>query len=124
MTALQPAWGKATPADGPIECAPWCAQGDGHPDQWCLDDQHCIGALLRVDTTLEPPIEQDHMHQGFWVSAPDHVSVFPYRAGPAAADELRLLRGSTDEDIRFTPDEARQLIEALQLGLGQIEAAS
>lgn len=43
MTAI--ARPRPARAAGPVDCAPWCAYSDGHPeelyreDQWCFTDQ-------------------------------------------------------------------------------------
>lgn len=57
---------------------------------------------------------------------PDHIELNAQPSAIDAAPYLTLRRESDVSDLvllRFTPDEARQLAENLQLILGQIEAA-
>lgn len=37
----------------PVECAPWCVDGDGHADAGHTDDQWCTSISFPVDLTLE-----------------------------------------------------------------------
>ena len=41
----------------PIQCAPWCTDGDGHPGNWHPQDQYCTSQEIRVSLTREDPIE-------------------------------------------------------------------
>jgi hypothetical protein len=41
------------PAVAPINCQPWCAVGDGHPDERTREDQWCLGVEHRVDLSAE-----------------------------------------------------------------------
>ena len=34
----------------PVTCAPWCQQGDGHPDEFHVEDQTCWGTDARTVT--------------------------------------------------------------------------
>lgn len=34
----------------PVTCAPWCEQGDGHPDEIFVEDQTCWGPDARTIT--------------------------------------------------------------------------
>jgi len=42
---------KAERPSGPIQCAPWCTAGDGHPDERHVDDQWCISETYQVRFT-------------------------------------------------------------------------
>ncbi|WP_283604987.1 hypothetical protein [Mycolicibacterium poriferae] len=37
----------------PVECAPWCDYGDGHPGETCRGDQTCWSIVEYVDLSLE-----------------------------------------------------------------------
>ncbi|MDP9093398.1 MAG: hypothetical protein M3N95_10795 [Actinomycetota bacterium] len=93
----------------PVTCHPFCQYQDGHPD--CVDDvdQVCYGVELKTDLSLEYP-------------GPDYVTVFGARAHGIDNDEgpmVHLARNDL-QGFDMTPGEARQVIEHLQLVLGQI----
>ena len=35
----------------PVDCAPWCQDGDGHTDEHFPDDQYCSSETVRVPLT-------------------------------------------------------------------------
>lgn len=111
------------PSAGPIECQPWCLFGDGHGDAFARDDQRCYTDDLRVDMTLRPMLEEGRLVEGEgWVRGPDHVLVHASQLGHERQPRISI-RQETDGpfvELEFTPGEARELIEAVQLVLGQI----
>jgi Domain of unknown function (DUF6907) len=38
----------------PLECQPWCRDGDGHPHERAREDQWCLGIEFRVPLSTEP----------------------------------------------------------------------
>ena len=38
----------------PLECQPWCRDGDGHPGERAREDQWCLGIEDRVSLSTEP----------------------------------------------------------------------
>ena len=44
----------------PVECHPWCDQGDGHPEQCFTSDQACWSPSDYVDLSLEPVHVERH----------------------------------------------------------------
>ena len=38
----------------PLDCQPWCRDGDGHPDARTREDQWCFGVEDRVLLSTEP----------------------------------------------------------------------
>lgn len=99
----------------PIQCKPWCWIQDGHPDERFSDDQRCETGTLTVDLSTE---QYSDFHG--LVEHPDRLEV---HAQTRPGEPVVLVVGLTDTlPFYVTPDETRQLIENLQLILGQIEA--
>lgn len=42
----------------PVECAPWCENGDGHPTTFTRDDQKCWSRSQYIKLSLEPPVRE------------------------------------------------------------------
>jgi hypothetical protein len=38
----------------PLDCQPWCRDGDGHPHERAREDQWCLGIEYRVQLSTEP----------------------------------------------------------------------
>lgn len=38
----------------PVQCTPWCDEGDGHPECGGVEDQNCWSTTKYVDFSLEP----------------------------------------------------------------------
>jgi hypothetical protein len=100
----------------PIECTPWCADGNGHPGCNFLEDQWCGGVELRSPASRYPDVL---MSDG--VTEPEYVTVYAMRL-PGEPAHIAVGRGE-EPVIAMTPDEARQVIEHMQLVLGQIGGA-
>jgi hypothetical protein len=97
-----------TPSTGPVECQPWCVYADGHSNATFREDQWCGTEMLKVDLTL-PQVGDDE----------PYALVSAYQA---PGETLMVLVGHGDgPEMRFTPDEARQLVENVQLVLGQVK---
>ncbi|MDP9115871.1 MAG: hypothetical protein M3O28_01100 [Actinomycetota bacterium] len=102
-----------------VECKPWCVWGDGHPGYCLHEDQWCGSEELLIDLSLEPEVEQDRgplgrmgpdYYQVYAVCDPDEPVKFTISHGGASAPYITL-------------DEVHQLIEALQLLVGQVAAS-
>lgn len=107
------------PTIRPIECAPWCADGDGHIRAVSRGDQNCWGASHYVELSLEEvaaDLDKDS----------DGRKIFPSIIGPNAYRGYRELpcvylhfmlqdhRGDQlDDSCKLTADEARQLAAGL-----------
>lgn len=109
------AWAKAiglplrqpyttTPADGPVVCEPWCAEGDGHRGPF-REDQVCWSASIRIDLSLEPLLPD---LDGCWAS---NAEVYRLRHTDGQAQINIGMNG--EYDIRMTPGEAAALRDAL-----------
>jgi len=108
------------PAAGAVECKPWCEYGDGHAGATYRADQCCYSPQLRVELSTHLRIEESVIDGPEWVPGPDYVNV---HAQQVAGEDPRIcISHAGEDDVFYTRDEARQLVEALQLLLGQIEA--
>lgn len=116
-------WARDHAPAGSVECQPWCTFHGQHPRVIFRADQYCLGEPLRVDLTLEKPLDESRYDSEArrFVPGPDYLEAFAYQA-PDAQAQVRVSRSGGPE-LRFTPDEFRQLIEVGQLILGQIGAA-
>ncbi len=99
------------PRPAPVVCAPWCCYGAGHPDELYPADQCCASVQLTVPLSMQPNIED--------ATEADYVDVYAMRR-PGEAVQVDLSHAGGPE-IRFTLGETRQLVEALQLVLGQVQ---
>lgn len=107
-------------ADGPIDCAPWCKYADGHPGMF-REDQRCYSDELRIDLSTHQRIELSVADEtGAWAPGPDYVTVFAKRE--ADGGTVLCVSRADEDEANYTPAEAGQLVEALQLLLGQIGA--
>ena len=105
---------RPTPATGPTTCEPWCSDGDGHPDELFVEDQRCDSSVMNVELSLPDDPLTVSPHE----SMPDFAMVY---ASKRPAESLRIHVNHNDEpDVLYTPAEAQQLIEALQLLLVQV----
>lgn len=105
----------------PVECAPWCEDGDGHPFAFGVSDQACWSPAEYVDFAQQRPYVQED-GQVF----PQQIGIMA-RAVPGEPAHVYLhlnnieLRNRSipwphnvlDHDIRVTPNEAEELARVL-----------
>src|SRR3981081_3541677 len=97
-----------------IDCAPWCVDGDGHPDDICRADQNCWGVQHKVVLGLEdgaPALPMTSVSS----DAPG-LTVYAYKQWHGLPHlRLNVFREhdnphlSVDHDLDVTASEARQL---------------
>lgn len=101
----------------PIVCAPWCSDGDGHPNQTGRDDQVCWGHEGRkVDLSIEDVYVEkqgDPKDPEYAIDTP-RLTPMPYRGfNQNAVVYLHLwlpgFRDGIDLSAKLTGAEARQL---------------
>lgn len=96
-----------------VQCASWCVDGDGHPNETGRSDQNCFGLDNYIDLTLE---EVDRDSYGTYSS---RFGVTPYRGFnqlPVAYLHVDLIHhelGNVDRQVNLTAIEARALAAAL-----------
>jgi hypothetical protein len=96
------------------ECAPWCVEGDGHPNEHPAD-RYCSVNPRTVALSLSEPYESE----GAWFLS----SVDLYMTRERNEDEPRfVLSHDGMAGIRFTENELRQLLGAGLLLLDKAEA--
>jgi hypothetical protein len=115
-----------TPAlstDPAVMHKPWCdTYGDGEPEHRSGDEVTCLGEILSVPATREPMTERvdrdrtiryEGEYDGFDVWACQRLGEEPMVTVDQIGDSI---------GAHMTIDEAQQLIEALQLVIGQVTA--
>jgi hypothetical protein len=123
MTITQSAYSYAEPgAIRPVQCEPWCVDGDGHFAAAMRDDQVCWGPGSYVEaSTDEVKVEYEKRS--------DTETVWPARIGaqayrgfnqhPQVYVHVDLPGDGVDVSVRLTAGEARQLaaqlVEAAEL---------
>jgi hypothetical protein len=100
-----------------VECTPWCKYGDGHPNQWCREDQACWSPDTYVDLSLHP------VHREESGDYPEQIGVMVQRNHERTVVYLHLtdikIRGPQpphdflDHSLHLTPDEAESLAALL-----------
>lgn len=111
-----------------VPCRPWCDfKGETVP-HFNVEpkDQCCYSQDLRIDLSLHPSVEESYLRDGEYVPGPDHIEISAQQGAEDASPLISMRRESDDQPFvewKFTPAEAQQTVEALQLLLGQIEAA-
>lgn len=99
------------------ECAPWCIEGDGHPDEF-PEDRYCRTRAQVVPLSLGEPYKE----AGAWYLP----SVDLYMSRERTEDEPKFSLVHDDlcpAGIRFTEAELRQLAGAALLLLDKADAA-
>jgi|SRR5258705_6709993 hypothetical protein len=100
----------------PIECTPWCHSGDGHPNDWCREDQVCWSDATYVQLSREP------IHGDDYGDYPPRLGVMARRDREAAVvylhlDDILIRPGAWPDVLHhclsLTADEAKQLAGAL-----------
>lgn len=93
-------------ATGPVRCASWCEEGDGHREQKYAADQWCRSIEGKVMTTLYPA----------WETC-DGETAQPYGVVQVQQDRGDrphvMLLNPDDQGMRLTPDEAREVARLL-----------
>lgn len=89
-----------------VRCAPWCADGDGHPNECMVEDQTCWGTCDYVFLSGErPEIDASGIY-------PAVIGALPHRPYGAPDDvyvHLVLPERDIDTGVQLTPSEARAL---------------
>jgi hypothetical protein len=91
----------------PVVCQPWCETSDGHRNAVTIDDQNCYSAWTGVDLTRAP--QGDMGHGEF---CPERLEVM-LRSGPRRPLSVVLHSEGLDIEVDLTPNEARELADAL-----------
>jgi hypothetical protein len=92
----------------PVECTPWCREGDGHVDEWHPDDQQCDSAGHVIALSKVPLVP---MSDG--ARCRDWLEVHLARDS-AGRTEIRVQNEVTIGFLlKMTPGEARLLAAAL-----------
>jgi hypothetical protein len=91
----------------PVQCAPWCEDGDGHTNARHVDDQWCSSTENRVSLTRTPMVL---LCDDSWRL--DYVTTYLVRDAYEVGARINLSRGE-DAGVYLTPDEARELGETL-----------
>ena len=91
----------------PITCQPWCAAGDGHPNQRYREDQCCYGIQQRVGLLSEP---MEVVGNG----STEQQYLNTYVMQPADDTTPRIFIGYNDAPGRpATPTEAQRFADAI-----------
>jgi hypothetical protein len=84
-----------------IQCAPWCTDGDGHPNEIFRQDQRCYSPMVYVDSSLMDGQISAHARRDIDNDPVVELHVYGF---PSVFDRAEL-----DETLHFTADEARRL---------------
>jgi len=90
----------------PVECFPWCVDGDGHPDQLFTSDQACTTEEHNTAALLIP-----RMYPG---GDPEYVSVYGTASAIGCEEATVRIGRSGLADMTLTPTEARKVAKALR----------
>lgn len=110
---------QSDPSTGPVKCAPFCVDGDGHPAGF-REDQWCRGVPMSIP--LQPyrmALNDPYDPRGLCA---DRLEVLPVRRWEAGRDvEYVLLhQEAADSEIRLTAEQARELAINLLLAVGEL----
>lgn len=98
---------RRRPVLPPVQCAPWCWRGDGHPNEFAVEDQGCLSDGPAVDTGwAELGAYANHRRP----AGTDWVTVFVERTG-----DDRGLSGASDLTAAQAREFAAQLLAAADL---------
>lgn len=102
-----------------VQCQPWCWRGDGHPQEFCREDQWCG----TEEVTVGPLAMHTDPNPGY---GDRDNSVLVYgAAGPVVPLHVVIAHDGTDAlpyfTLRMTPEEASQLIDRLGMVLALID---
>ena len=111
----------------PVVCAPWCSDGDGHPEQLGRGDQLCHTRELLVEPLVREfrfgPAEIAWLDLPARYRAPDGYGVYARRE-PGRLDEVCLRHIGPDTETFLTPNEARLVAAALIAAADTLEAGA
>jgi hypothetical protein len=93
-------------SSGPIRCASWCEERDGHPRETFARDQWCRSIDAPLTVSLHPPFETIDGGE-----APAEARV--YAAQDAGAAPYVTVVTHDDQGMNLTPTEARELARML-----------
>lgn len=105
-------------ATGPIVCQPWCIYGDGHRNALFADDQYCVTDELFVPISTAEPVD---VSPSYGDCKPERLHVYGVsdRRHPEPRIVVNVDGGAAPP---LTLDEAQELVETVQLILGQVTA--
>jgi hypothetical protein len=98
------------PRVDPIECTKWCAEGDGHPNEFITEDQTCRGDY--AVTVLSLPDQSDAAEVASYAKR--------YNGGQEHVC-LNVMVGNIDVDVPLTAAEVRRVAAALLEAADQID---
>jgi hypothetical protein len=107
MTAVSSNVPERSSRVSPIDCAPWCEAGDGHPDAAVPADQYCTSISF---PTLISREEQALYSDG--TTRPAQATVYATRDEGEPA--FVALVNQHDGSMQLTPGEARELAATLR----------
>lgn len=102
----------------PIQCAPWCEYGDGHPEEFCREDQTCWSPAAYVDLSQMPVHHEesgDYPEQLGVMARRDHqrTVVYLHLQGIKIHGPIPWPYNHLDHALHLTPDEAEGLARLL-----------
>ena len=106
---------------GPVQCAPFCADNDGHPAPF-REDQWCRGVAMSIPLPAYRLATNDPDDpRGLYA---DRLEVLPVRRCEAGrnVDYVLMHQDAADSEIRLTPTQARELAINLLLAVGELPA--
>ena len=113
---------EPTRACGPINCAPFCIDGDGHPDEGWREDQWCHGAALSISL---PPyrLSSTNPYDPCGLYA-DRLDVLPVRRWEAGEehDYVKVFQDGPDSELLLTAEQALELSANLMLVVHELHS--
>lgn len=106
------------PRLAPVECFPWCTDGNGHGRDILPEDQTCFSVPVQIPGSLLRPDPEDTDGE------PEYVAVHAQAWANGALPTMIHIGQSENYGLAVTPDEARQVAEALIAAADLIEAVA
>jgi hypothetical protein len=63
----------------PVQCEPWCTDGDGHPNTLGRRDQTCCGPEHYIEARVEEVLTEYNKYTDTTTTFPPRVGVMAYR---------------------------------------------